>query len=329
MSAPQNKLGRTFARWRNRFFGVMRLTAYVFFAALVVAAIGTRAVYADLREGTLQAGRELATLGDVLGTTKTIFINGSQMNVSNAITDQTPKEVLDRFETVCRAHPQFLARALADIPATLEGAVVKAAPDESLRLGVMRSEANGDGALTCFMDDRASSLKDLPARIKAFAQSYDLAEFGRFRYVYATSIKVDGASKTRVATVWTDGSMALKTMFPAKGDAAGEDTTVVARPPSSRRILSAAAVQVPFGVYIYDSTETKEALRNYYDTQMRSLGWSVANGGVEVHDTVVYVADVGNMLYLTLSAKDRHTLVTATETSRTGAPAEVLVHVQN
>jgi hypothetical protein len=35
------------------------------------------------------------------------------------------------------------------------------------------------------------------------------------------------------------------------------------------------------------------------------------------------------MLYLTLTAKDRHTLVTATETSRTGGPAEVLVHVQN
>lgn len=62
---------------------------------------------------------------------------------------------------------------------------------------------------------------------------------------------------------------------------------------------------------------------------MKSLGWVAANGGVERKNTVVYVADAGNMLYLTLTPKDRHTLVAATQTTRTGSPSEVVVHVPN
>ena len=316
----------SFRRWRERTLALLRLTAYLVCALLVSAAVGTRVVLADLREGTLQAGRELASLGDVLGTTKTIFINGATMNVSNALTSESPTEVLDCFETVCRAHPQFLARALADIPATLRDKVASAVPNESARLGVMRAEANGDGALTCFMDDRPWMVRDIPARLKAFSKSYDLSEFGRFRYVYASSL---AQGRTRVTTVWSDSPVSLKEMFPAKGDAAGEDTTVVARPPSSRRILSAAAADVPFGVYLYDSTLNSQALREYYDEQMKSLGWVAANGGVEIKNTVVYVADAGNMLYLTLTPRDRHTFVTATQTTRTGSPSEVVMHVSN
>lgn len=313
-------------RWRERVLGLTRLTAYVFCAALLCAAVGSRVVYADLREGTLQAGRELASVGDVLGTTKTIFLNGAAMNVSNALTDQTPTQVLDRFEDLCRSHPQGLARALADVPAALQGEVAKRLPDDTARAGVLRAEANGDGALTCFMDDRPFSIKDIPDRIKAFLESFDLSEFGRYRYVYATRVK---EGQTRVLTVWTDGRMPLQQMFPAQGDAAGEDTTVVPRPPSSRRILSAAAAQVPFGVYVYDSQLNKEELRGYYDHKMSSLGWTAANGGVETKNTVVYVADAGNMLYVTLAAKDRHTLVTAIQTTRTGSPGEVMVRAAN
>jgi hypothetical protein len=310
-----------------------RVFAYVCFASLVCAALGARVVYADLREGTLQAGRELATLGDVLGTTKTLFLNGAVVNVSNALTTDSPKAVLDRFERVCREHPLFLARALEDLPAELQDELGRQIPDESVRGGVLRAEANGDGALTCFMDDRPSSLRDLPGRLRAFSSSYDLSEFGRVRYVYATRID---AGSTRVTTVWADGSLKLKEMFPAKGDAAGEDTTVVPRPPSARRILSAAAAQVPFGVYIYDAALNEASLRTYYDDQMKSLGWTRVTPDPRTksaQNTVVYMAGTSQMLYVTLatprSGSTRHTIVTVTQSSRTGSPGEVVVRVPN
>ena len=316
--------GSPLARWRRRFFGMMRLTAYVFCVSLLCATLGTRVVYGDLKEGTLQLGRELESLGDVLGTTKTVFINGAAMNVSNAITEESPKEVLDRFEALCRAHPELLERAFVDIPAALRDRVI--APAEAIHFGVMRAEANGDGALTCFMDDRPAGVKDLPARLKAFSESWDLSEFGRFRYVYAGGLE---SGKTRVRTVWADGAMSLKAMFPAKGDAAGFDSPVIPRPPGSRRILSATSAQVPFGVHIYDSPENKQALRAFYDEQMTSLGWKPVLGGGDSRDEMGYMADVGHAVYVSFRGKSGRTLVTTTETARPDDPSEAVVELHN
>ncbi len=312
-----------FARWRRRALGVARVMAYVLCACLLCAALGARVVYADLREGSLQAGRELASLGDVLGSTKNLFINGAQMNVSNALTEASPKEVLDRFEEVCRAHPELLSRALGDVPGTLRAKVL--GTEDTSRFGIVRAESARDGALTCFMDDRPATVRDLPDRLKAFARSHDLSAFGRLRYVYASTLG-NGDSRTRVTTVWSDGAIDLRAMFPARGDAAGFDSTLVPGPPARGGSSPPPPAQVPFGVYVYDSTENRDSLRKFYDEQMTSIGWMPANTGEETAQTVVYVADTGRMLYVTLTSKDRHTLITTTETARRDTVTEVTVH---
>jgi hypothetical protein len=322
----RNRAPGVVARAVRKVFAVMRVMTYLAFAFFVCAALGARVVYADLKEGSLEMGRELAPLNDVMGTTKNLFINGVHMNVSTAVIESTPRAVLDRFDGVCKDHPQFLARALEDIPSTLQATVAKAAPNADLRLGVMRAEANGDGALTCFMDDAPSSIRDLPERVKAFRESYDLSVFGRFRYVYAA--KLD-EKRTRVTTVWTDGSFSLKKMFPAEGDADGADSPVVPRPPNARRILSASAAQAPFGLHVYDSTDNRDEVRRFYDEEMGAMGWNPANDGVETHGTIVYVKDTGRMLYVTLSERKRHTLVTAIETARSDTTTEARIHITN
>ncbi len=244
------------------------------------------------------------------------------MNVSNAVAEASPKEVLDRFQAVCEAHPASLSRAFADIPETLRNKLV---PNSSgLHLGIMRAEANGDGALSCFMDDSPSSAKDLPARLKAFATSWDLSELGRFRYVYAAGL---GSGKTRVRTVWADGAFNLKEMFPAKGDAAGFDSPVVGRPPESRRIFSATSAQVHFGVHIYDSPEDKLSLLRFYDQEMTSLGWKLAVDVSNAHDTVVYTGDPGHAVYISFAGKGTRTLVTTTETARPGDSGEAIIEL--
>jgi hypothetical protein len=313
------------AIWQRRFFGAMRAATFVAVALVVCAALGVRIVYADLKESALQAGRELAPLADVLGTTKNVFLNGAQMNVSNATVDHAPREVLDRFEGICTSHPGLLAQALADVPHTLDATIEAKAPDRHLRLGVMRSEANGDGALACFTSDEAVGLRALPDRVEAFRVSGDLSVFGHFRYVYANA-QPDG--RTRVTTVWTDGAFVPKRMFPATGDADGSDSPVVPRPPDARRILSASAAQAPFGLHVYDSTWNQGALRHFYDESMGALGWYPAgrgSGGEERAGTVVYVKDTGRMLYVTLAEKGTHTVVTAIETARADTVTEVHV----
>jgi hypothetical protein len=301
--------------WRSRILGGLRLGAYVFGVSLVCAGLGARVVYADFKEGTLDVGRELSQLNDVLGSTKTVYINGEAMNVSTAFTDQSPTEVLDRFERVCADHPSFVAEAMSDIPKTLAAAAEKAVPNKDLRLGIVRSEKNGDGALTCFTDDRPFSLRDFPERVRAFSKSHDLTEFGRFRYVYVSHTP---QGNTHVTTIWTEGTFNLGRMFPPSGDAAGFDSAIVPRPENARRILSATSKEVPFGIHVYNAGNRKADVRRFYDTAMESRGWTIAADGQEFKNTVLYVKDTGMMLYVTMVEKDLRTMITTVETARAG-----------
>jgi hypothetical protein len=303
--------------------GTVRVLTYAFFASLLIGGLAARKAVADLKDGTLEAGREMAQLDDVLGETKTMFVNGTVMNVSDAFTSQSPSEVLDRFETLCDAHPDAIARALSDIPATLQATVEKTVPNKRLRMGIIRADVRDEGALTCFTDDQPLAMKDLPARLKSFAKSRDLSELGRFRYVYANKTK---NGSTHVRTVWTEGSFNLSQMFPASGDAAGFDSTLVPRPPDSRRVFTATSAQVPYGLHIYDVAHGHDDVFSFYDGEMRSRGWARTE---EKGHTVVYMKDSGRMLYVTARPKGQHTFVTAVETARRNQTTEADVHVEN
>jgi hypothetical protein len=295
--------------------------AYAFVVALVCAGFGIRAVYADLREGSLQVGRELESLGDVLGSTKTLGINGAIMNVSTAVTPQSGSEVLDRFEAVCRQHPDFLPRALADIPATLQATAERAMPVERLRFGILRGGNDTEGALTCFMDDRPLSAGGVADRIRAFLRSRDLAELGQFRYVFVNRTK---NGDTHVTTLWNQGHFRLGEMFPASGDAPGGDSAMVPRPPEAKRIFTAAAAGVPFGVRLYRSSRSEDDVRRFYADAMAARGWITASEQPE-HHVAAYMKNTGTILYVsTQPVSGGGTVVTATETARADTPVEAV-----
>src|SRR5437868_12416786 len=86
---------------------LFRVAAYLSVVATVVAALTARVAYGRVADAVLEMGHELQGLSDVVGAPKTLFINGSAMNVATATTEESPKEVLDRFEALCREHPQF------------------------------------------------------------------------------------------------------------------------------------------------------------------------------------------------------------------------------
>lgn len=314
------------ARWWRKFVAITRVTAYCAFAFGVVAALAAHASYADLREASLQFGRELAPLAEELGNTKTVSINGAQMQVSNARTEESTKVVLDRFEAVCREHPQFMARALADVPEAGKKELEAKLPDERMRLSILRSGNDDNGALFCFTDDRPASAATLKERFESFAKSGDLSEFGHLRYVFA---KKNADGKTHVTTISTEGSLKLGEMFPAKGDATGSDSLAAPRPPSARRILSAGAMQVPYAVRIYDSTASREDVRRFYEEEMTARGWKPVTTAA-TDDAFAYMMDTGTFLYLTLGTREGHTVVTAIETAgRPGTPTEIRVGSSN
>ncbi|HEX3769506.1 MAG TPA: hypothetical protein VHV30_01520, partial [Polyangiaceae bacterium] len=286
---------------------------------LTIAGVA-RAGYARLAEGQLAAGRDLGEVGDVLGTTKTILVNGAVMNISTAGTDLTPGEVLDRFEAVCEAHPQIADEAMADIAGTLKADAPGRPALLGLSRGVIRKEANGEGALTCFTGDTPLSFHQLSQRIEAFLESRDLSAFGHPRYVY---VQRKDSGHTFVRTVWTDGPLNLGTMFPATGDAAGFDSPIVPRPPGSRRTFSIRSAQVPYTINIYESTEPEAALRAFYAQAMPERGWRVY---VDQGATVVY-GEIGGAVYLTFTSKDGRNAVVASSTVGIDTPRLAVAHV--
>jgi hypothetical protein len=254
---------------------------------------------------------------------KTLFINGAAMNISTAMTPQSPKEVLDRYESLCREHPQFLARAIADVPQEMQRKVEATVPGATWRrltdLTTVRREVGDEGMLVCFTDDRPAGLGDLAGRVRALEQTGDLAELGRVHYVVVKRTP----RGTHVRTIWNEGPLPVAKMFPSKGDAPGFDSDLVPRPPNARRTLSATSTEVPFSVHAYESTDGVPAMHGFYDREMAARGWTRHDFGT----TAVYEKPGAEFVYCTFTVKEGRTVVIATTTGRAGTPTIASVGV--
>src|SRR6185436_12577398 len=111
----------------------IRLGAYSVFAFSVAALLAPRILRADIGEAGLAAGRQIATLSDLLGDAETLVVNGERMHHASMYTDQDVGTVLDRFENYCASSPGFVGRAMAEFPQELTKKLEKA--PRSLRLG--------------------------------------------------------------------------------------------------------------------------------------------------------------------------------------------------
>jgi hypothetical protein len=295
--------------------GVARLVGYASVALLLLSAALARASYESLSDGQLRVGQQLDSAGGLLSAPRTVSINGAIVNLTVALTDQSPEEVLDRYEAICESHPELSSRAMSDIAWALRGARPGGLPVAKLPRGVLRSEAHGDGALTCFAGDRPFSLGELPAHIRAFEASGDLSAIGHLRYVFAK--KVGAGSFVR--TVWSDGPVNLARMFPAAGDADGFDSSLVPRPFESRRVLSASSSQLPDTIHVYETRETEDAVRGYYAREMSARGWAPL--GQDAKATAVYRSPQGALLFSSFSSRDGLTTVTATVSGGEAPPS--------
>lgn len=299
----------------SRVRGVARLVGYASVILLLLSAALAHASYESLSDGQMRVGRQLDAAGGLLSAPRTVSVNGAIVNLTVALTDQSPEEVLDRYEAICEEHPELSSYAMSDIAGALRGARPGGLPVAKLPRGVLRSEAHGVGAITCFAGDRPFSLAELPARLRAFEASGDLSAIGHLRSVF---VKKAGAGSF-VRTVWSDGPVNLEQMFPAAGDAAGFDSSLVPRPFGSRRVLSASSSQLPDTIHVYETRETGDAVRAYYAREMSARGWKPLE-----HDagaTAVYRSPQGALLFSSFSSRDGLTTVTATVSGGDGSPS--------
>jgi len=251
---------------KKKFLGTARVIAYGTVVSAVFGAITVRNAVADVRTQSLELGRKLAGLQDLVAGSHEYRLNGQSVYVSASESGDQVGEVLDRFEAHCKQ-----SRAL-EAPEWNSLVDSKAPPGikSGDRFGILRTDdaAAKDGVVLCFT--RENGARNFLDALQEFSNTSDLHAFGNVRYVHA--VREDG--RTLVQTVWTDGSFKLDAIAQPQGhDAPGTDLAGVPRPAHAVRIMTAEAVGTPYTARIYTtSVPAREALDSYVAT-MRGQGW--------------------------------------------------------
>lgn len=291
---------------------LLRLSAYFSCVFVGLAVLSARAFYAHAQEAALGFGRELAGLSELTRDAEALLANGQRFNHASTVVEQSVPVVLDRLEAHCRANPGPLGGALAEMAATYPRSMEAHAPPSALRHGVIREGDRERGMLICFVDERSGTLLELTQAARQFVDTADLSSFGKVVYSYAEQ-RSDGT--THVVTLWTESGLNLNDMFPATGDAAGEDSRVLPRPENARRTLAAAAQGMPFGLRLYETSTRPDQVQRFYDDWMQSRGWQAASR-TEKEGATAYLRADGYQAFLTISTSDDRTYVTLIEAGR-------------
>ena len=298
---------------------VLRLSAYFSCVSLVGLLVLGRALYAATREDAFGLGHELLGLADLTAGAETVFLNGERFHHAVSATTEPLHTVLDRIEQHCRSNPGPAAVVLERLAASDPKSFERHAPPGALQNAVFREEAATRGMVLCFVGGpNPEKLASFLAALRRFSTTRDLSSFGRLRYSFAEAHEHE---PTRVVTLWADSGLNLATLFPKTGDANGNDSPVVPRPPDARRTLSASAEGLPFSVRSYESSQSLAATQNFYDAWMREHGYQAA------HDTESgassYLRADGYQVFLSLLRSEQHTYATLTESGQSDASLEL------
>jgi hypothetical protein len=260
---------RGLARCFARSAAAVRVSAYALVILSVLLGYGVHSARGAIGERSLALGRELDGMRDLLGSTKAVTLNGQRMMLSTAVVPLGVQAALDRFESLCRRGPNGLALAVDQLPAARDaGAQLPLAR----RLGILRNDNARDGIVACIVHrgDRPLELSEL---IDGLSKTLDIGLLGDFFFVYARDTSKSDQPQSHLVTSWTHGSFQPSVMFPAGGDAPGSDSLLATRPAGARRVLSGVAVDAPYALRVYESSEPPDAALNQFDKDMALRGW--------------------------------------------------------
>jgi len=260
---------------KKRFMGTLRVLAYGTVVTAGLGALTVKSAIANVNDQTLEMGRKLAGLQDVIPGSQEFRLNGESVFFATSKTDQSVAAVLDRFDEHCnktRAFDPLTWKMLAETDPAKKQFDAAMEKDGVNKFGVLRKEdaAHSDGVVMCFT--RTDGPTNFLNGLQKFAQSGDLHDLGDVRYVHAVH-KSDG--RTYVQAMWTDGSFNIRKIMPDPGkDAVGSDFANLPRPLHSTRTLTAEALNTPYAARIYETNDAPADVLSTYAEKMYAQGWS-------------------------------------------------------
>jgi hypothetical protein len=273
-SVPHRKVRKLPGHFAKKFLhgmaGFLRVASFLTVVCLLASVVALRSARASLGESAVIIGREIAALGDLVGSAYRIRLNGESLYVASATLKEPPSEVLDRLENYCRGNAGGLKDLMAHLPEEKKKELLAdgAAPES---LGILRTSVENEGFVSCFAQRSELTATNFMSRLEKAIRSGDMSEFGDLRYFYVRGSKETGS---HVVTVLSMGRFNLMNVFPSDGsEPPGTDSPTVARPAHSKRLLSAEVEGVPNAVRLYEVKGTEQDVLKHFDAELAGKGW--------------------------------------------------------
>ncbi len=272
-----------FGRWRNperkkHVRGMLRASAYFATVGLACGIFQLRNARAEVRNQTLEMGRQMFRLANgVQHDVTKATLNGQAMWVGSSLSTDSVGAVLDRYEEHCKMNAAQPIESWRELAAQAEAG--KGTGSMLDNFGVLRSGDDREGSVACFTRGNQSK-PTVTEALRVFGETGELGALGNLRYVYVKKGKSGGAV---VLTAWTDNAFNLRQFAPKPGEeVAGEDFSEVPRPPDSHRVFAVTLEGTPFGVNVYATTSSAPAdILAFYDKTLVTAGWRAIDPGAE------------------------------------------------
>jgi hypothetical protein len=199
--------------------------------------------------------------GDPLQEARTLQINGVNLHFRVQSVSAPIEDVIRHYQGVCAT-----------------GAGVRGTYGPLIASLATRSRSNESEGYVACVDTGAGDFATLVRRLAKFSKTWDLADAGLPRYVYASRRSQHPKSRTLLLTMWADGSLKLRELLPlGEQDAKGADPASLPRLPGSRRILLARETGAPSRVYLYATPRIPIAdIAAFYRRELSARGWALA-----------------------------------------------------
>lgn len=249
--------------------GLLRAGGYLAVLSLGLGAFQLRAAHAEVRNRTVELGRQMYQLANATQhDVNKLTMNGQPLWVGSSVSKDSVADVLDRYEVDCQKNLAQPTESWRELAQKIDE---KKEQRPAMATGVMRGGGEDEGTVVCFTKGQ-SSKPTIREAFKSFVDTGELGALGNLRYVYA---KRSDQGRTTVLTAWTDDKFNLSDIMPKDGgEAKGSDFPEVPRPQAATRLMSAQVEGTPFGVNVYRSKDAPAAVVGFYDAEMTKRGWA-------------------------------------------------------
>jgi hypothetical protein len=249
--------------------GLLRAGGYVAVLSLGLGAFQLRQAHAELKNRTLDLGRQMYQLANASQQdVNKLNLNGQIMWMGSSLSHDSAATVLDRYEAECKKNAAQSPESWRQL--TQKANEKNGETGGMSSSGVMRAGSQTEGTVLCFVKTEHSK-PGIGEAFKSLAETGELGAVGDLRYVWA---KQGASGNTTVLTAWTDDHFNLAELVPAEGkEARGTDLPNLPRPQDSSRLFAAQVEGTPFGLNVYRSKQGPAKVISYYDDEMRKRGW--------------------------------------------------------